>query len=62
MFQKREFLEDQAKNEKLKQIGNHLRSLSDRDREITSRSMKDLGIDVSEAMHLTAKNRFDPHW
>lgn len=62
MFQKREYIEDQAKKEKLKEIGNHLRSLSDRDCEITSRSLKDLGIDVNEAMHLTARNRFDPHW
>ncbi len=62
MFQREEFLEEKARKEKMKEIGTHLRSLSDRDRKVASESFKTLGIDVDEAMHLTAKHRWDPHW
>lgn len=59
---KKEHFEQLQKNKELKLIGEIIRDLPEREQQNAMDLLKKAGVDVNEAMHQSAKNRFDPHW
>lgn len=60
--ERKEKLEEEKKKEELKKIGKHIRTLPPKEQETAKDALKKAGIDVNEAMHQSARNRYDPYW
>lgn len=59
---RKDFYEQEKKNEKLAKIGNEIRSLPIYKQQDAMAILKKVGVDVSEAMTQSASNRYDPWW
>ena len=59
---RKEFLEQEAKNKNLADIGRHIRALPEHEQRIAMDSFKKIGIDVDEAMHQSATSHWDKYW
>ena len=60
--ERKEAEELKERNKESAKIGRHIRSLPKHKQQIAKDALKAAGIDVDEAMHQSAPNRFDPHW
>ncbi len=60
--ERKEYYEEQERNESLAKVGDQIRALPEHEQRKAMDVLENAGIDVSEAMQLTAKSRYDPHW
>lgn len=59
---RKEFYEQEAKNEKLADTGRKIRALPEREQQKAMDTLKSFGIDVDEAMHQSATSHWDKYW
>lgn len=60
--EREEFLEKEQRKKEFTRIGNNIRSLPAYEQQIAKDALRKAGINVDEAMHQSAPNRYDPHW
>ena len=60
--ERKEYYEEEERKKRLVKIGNDIRSLPAHKQQIAKDALAKAGINVNEAMHQSAPNRYDPYW